>query len=88
MAGKKQIYRETDTETIQAGSGWRNIEGSRSERAGMPVTKYYPHEKTLYPTMEEAVNAAKETQRLNNELVQSGQAEYEQERPYTWGNRR
>ena len=78
LQGKpKRRYRETDTVTIHAGKGARNIEGPRSKRAGMPITQYYPHEKTLYPSYEEAVAAAKETQRLNLADVASGEAVFE-----------
>lgn len=58
-SGKERFnYREEDTETIPAGKSFRNIEGPKSSRAGHPVPKYYPFEKTVYPSEQEAIGSA------------------------------
>ena len=59
-------YREEDSETIRAGRGYRNIEGPKSKRAGLPLTKYYPFEKTLYPSLQEAQGSAIERMLLQD----------------------
>lgn len=63
-------YREEDSTTIQSGSGYRNIEGPLSERAGMPVPHYYPFEKTMYPDMQEAIGAAITRAAIQREVPQ------------------
>jgi len=46
------------SETKQFGSGWRNMYGRNTARAGMPIPHTYEFEKTMYPTLQEALGAA------------------------------
>ena len=63
-----------ESETIEAGRGWRNIYGRNTPRAGMPIPKQYGFEKTWYPNLQEAEGSA---------IVRSSLAELEENKtPY------